>query len=720
MKKIIYTLLISYFTINFLFNVKYNFVSNDEFFKHYSYNSSILEYDKAICVQDFNSTNFFDTVYICSKYVTPEITKVNLSSASFNNPQTKNYSVFSNFIFNFLLPVFTVFFVFKKFSLGKITDSVSDIKINNDKVEGICIENFVGCNNIKKEIQEVILQVKHNEFFNNKGCVLPKGILLLGPPGCGKTHLVKTIINATGINYIFISGSDINKIFVGSGSLTINQMFKKARENKPCLIFIDEADSIIKKREYANVSAVSTEFGSTLCKLLAEMDSLNSDPGILVIFATNMNEQFIDKAVMRAGRIDKIINIAEPTFEERIDLFKMYLKDLYDEQKIDLHKLSKVTSGLTGSDIKKIVNATKINKVTEYINKITFTFNDSKTDNNNNNKNNNIINCTFYKILSKFLPTSLINNNNFINKFSNNKLKNIYHKLLKNTFTLSSSNLKLNKTDNNNKLNDNNDKLNDNNLENTNIKETKNNIDDTDNFNEQQKLKNFNYEINTKDLDIQVSKCILGLEREKKINNENRKLISYHEAGHAIISFLLKDSILPTKICISITSKTLGYTMYLNDEEDIILNTSLNNLLRQIMILYAGRCAEIKFLNEVTCGAEDDYMKARKILKRLIMNGMLIEEYNYVEDIHSKENKVPEEVEKIMSKVNKFIINQIYKLFDEYKMIMDDVADIIFNDGSTTDDGIKQIFQKYNLENKIQNIDIKDIHKLIVNNITVS
>ena len=619
-----------------------------------------------------------------------------------------------------MLPVFTVFFVFKKFSLGKITDSVSDIKINNDKVEGICIENFVGCNNIKKEIQEVILQVKHNEFFNNKGCVLPKGILLLGPPGCGKTHLVKTIINATGINYIFISGSDINKIFVGSGSLTINQMFKKARENKPCLIFIDEADSIIKKREYANVSAVSTEFGSTLCKLLAEMDSLNSDPGILVIFATNMNEQFIDKAVMRAGRIDKIINIAEPTFEERIDLFKMYLKDLYDEQKIDLHKLSKVTSGLTGSDIKKIVNATKINKVTEYINKITFTFNDSKTDNNNNNKNNNIINCTFYKILSKFLPTSLINNNNFINKFSNNKLKNIYHKLLKNTFTLSSSNLKLNKTDNNNKLNDNNDKLNDNNLENTNIKETKNNIDDTDNFNEQQKLKNFNYEINTKDLDIQVSKCILGLEREKKINNENRKLISYHEAGHAIISFLLKDSILPTKICISITSKTLGYTMYLNDEEDIILNTSLNNLLRQIMILYAGRCAEIKFLNEVTCGAEDDYMKARKILKRLIMNGMLIEEYNYVEDIHSKENKVPEEVEKIMSKVNKFIINQIYKLFDEYKMIMDDVADIIFNDGSTTDDGIKQIFQKYNLENKIQNIDIKDIHKLIVNNITVS
>ena len=717
MKKIIYTLLISYFTFNFLFNTKYNFVSNNDFLKHYNNDSVIMEYDKSICIQDFNNTSFFDTVYVCSKYITPEISVLNMSSTSFNNAQTKNNSIFSNFLFNFLLPVLVVFYAFNKFSIGKITDTVSDIKVNNDKIEGICIENFVGCNNIKNEIQEVILQVKHNEFFNKKGCVLPKGILLLGPPGCGKTHLVKTIINATGINYIFISGSDINKIFVGSGSLTINQMFKKARDNKPCLIFIDEADSIIKKREYANVSAVSTEFGSTLCKLLAEMDSLNSEPGILIIFATNMNEQFIDKAVMRAGRIDKIINITEPTFDERIDLFKMYLKDLYDENKIDLQKLSKVTSGLTGSDIKKIVNATKITKVTEYINNVTLNFNDNNT--NNNESNTLLNNCIFYKFLSKLLPSSVIQNKNFITRFSNYPLKNLYHKYLKKNNQLQNKNIIESKKENNVSNQENNLSNQENNLSNqeNNLSNQELQLKDKEDNELKEKLRNFNYDINTKDLDIQVNKCILGLEREKKINNENRKLISYHEAGHAVISFLLKDSTLPTKICISITSKTLGYTMYLNDEEDIILNTSLNNLLRQIMILYGGRCAEIKFLNEVTCGAEDDYMKARKILKRIIMNGMLIEEYNYVEDVHSKENKVPEEVEKIMNKVNKFIINKIYKLYDEYKMIMDDVADVIFNDGSTTDDGIKEIFQKYNLQDKIQNLDIRDIHKQILENI---
>jgi ATP-dependent Zn protease len=224
-------------------------------------------------------------------------------------------------------------------------------------------------------------------------------------------------------------------------------------------------------------------------------------------------------------------------------------------------------------------------------------------------------------------------------------------------------------------------------------------------------------DITTKDISEEIDRCILGLEREKKINNENRKLIAYHETGHAIMSFLLKGTILPTKICISITSKTLGYTMYHNDEEDIILNSSLNNLLRQIMILYSGRCAEKKFMNEVTCGAEDDYLKARKILKRILMNGMLLEELNYVETDVRNEIKVPEKIEKIMNIINKLLINKINNLFEKNKLLINNIAEIIINNGSTTDDEIKQIFIENNMVNKIHSIDINNIRNEIMKNI---
>ena len=183
------------------------------------------------------------------------------------------------------------------------------------------------------------------------------------------------------------------------------------------------------------------------------------------------------------------------------------------------------------------------------------------------------------------------------------------------------------------------------------------------------------------------------------------------------MSFLLKDTILPTKICISITSKTLGYTMYHNDEEDIILNSSLNNLLRQIMILYSGRCAEKKFMNEVTCGAEDDYLKARKILKRILMNGMLLEELNYVETDVKNEIKVPEKIENIMNIINKLLIDKINNLFEKNKLLIDKIAEIIIINGSTTDDEIKQIFIDNKMKNRIHSIDIKMIYNEIIKNI---
>jgi len=487
------------------------------------------------------------------------------------------------------------------------------------------IDNFIGCNNIKKDINELITQIKFHDIFSSNDCNLPKGVLLLGPPGCGKTHLVKTIINATKINYIFASGSDFNKVFVGSGTLMLNQIFTKARENKPCLIFIDEADALIKKRNFSDSSAVSTEFGSSLCKLLAELDSVKTEAGIVVVFATNMNEQYIDKALMRAGRVDKILHITEPTFEERKQLFKMYLKELYDKDTVDLDTIAKLSGGLTGSDIKKIVNSLKNNKISTHVSELELCIEESK----------NIAN----KIK---LPLNLL---------------------------LKHMNFDLDKLEGKSKI---------------------------------------SYKVNTKEIDNEINKCIMGLERERPINLVNKKLIAFHETGHAVMSFLLKDTNLPTKICISITSKTLGYTMYLNDEEDIIMNTSINNLIRQVMILYSGRCAEKLFMDEITCGAEDDYLKARKILKRLVLNGMLVPEINLITDAEVND-KVPDNIEKIFQKINVHLINKVNSLLNEHESIINQIAELIILNGSITGDDINDIFTKNNIVEHIHSIDIKHV-----------
>ena len=609
-------------------------ISNSDFLSNVVENSTIYNNQNRLCLLDY--TNFLgNSYYKCSNYIEPVIQKINITSNQIINIGSDNsFFSFTN-IFIILATISIIRFVIN-FKAASLLDSDVSVKRYKEtpNSEEQTINNFIGCNNIKKDINELITQIKYHNIFSSNDCNLPKGVLLLGPPGCGKTHLVKTIINATKINYIFASGSDFNKVYVGSGTLMLNQIFTKARENKPCLIFIDEADALIKKRTFSDSSAVSTEFGSSLCKLLAELDSIKTESGIVIVFATNMNEQYIDKALMRAGRVDKILHITEPTFEERKLLFKMYLKELYDETTVDLDTIAKLSSGLTGSDIKKIVNSLRITKINSHVSDLDLVIRETKD-------------------LSDKLKIPF----NLIMKYANF---------------------------NNNKI------------------EIKPKIE---------------IQINTKEIDNEINKCIVGLERERPINQINKRLIALHEAGHAIMSFVLKDTNLPTKICISITSKTLGYTMYLNDDEDIIMNTSINNLMRQIMVLYSGRMAEKIFMNEITCGAEDDYMKARKILKRLVLNGMLIPEVNLITD--KEDDKLPDHIEKILVNINIYLLNRIKEILESNKKIILETAEIIILNNSITGDDINKIFIDNNLIENIHSIDIVNIIKDIDKNITM-
>ena len=533
----------------------------------------------------------------------------------------------------------------------------TQIQVKNDKDPKISLDNFIGCANIKKNINKLILQINYETIYRTNNCELPKGLLLLGPPGVGKTHLVKTIINSTGMNYIFISGSDFNKKYVGSGSSTVDKLFKKARENKPCLIFIDEADTILKKRSHSDSSAATTDFNSTICKFLAEMDSLKTESGVVLIFASNMDIAHIDKGIMRAGRIDQIININLPTFEERIELFKMYLGDLYDSDIIDINKISKLSYGLTGSDIKKIINLIKIDKIHNYVEA-------------------NECELTDYKGLEYGL---------FIGSM-------IYPTKTKYKMHFKTDKISNDKTDETNETDE--------------ISNGDNN-DVSNGDNDESKI-NVKILITTDDIDKEISKCILGMERDRKVNEINKKIIAYHEAGHALLGFLIKDSIIPTKICISINSKSLGYTMFPQDDDDLLMRTTISQLLIEVMILYGGRMSEKLFIGDITCGAEDDYSRARKILKRLLMNGMLVSENNYV-DFENNEQKLTEHMEMQLKNINKIIINEIESLFNKYSNLVHKISKSIIEFGSITSDDIYEIFRSKNLSNVISSYDISII-----------
>jgi cell division protease FtsH len=593
--------------------------TNPNDFLNKIYNKNIYFNKNQYCVVE--NIYVFHKDYLCTYGIEPITEKVHFVDYNITSIQYTDLSYSSNatlriLFFLIILALFLSINISDKNNdssglFNLIKNIFISVKIKSKKEDDATINNFIGCNNIKKEMNKIINQIKYNEIYNLNDCTLPKGILLLGAPGCGKTHLVKTIIHSTGIKYIFASGSDFNKLYVGSGSSKISEIFSKARRQKPCLIFIDEADALLTSRNYNTSSSTSSEFNSTICKLLEEMDSLKSKTGVIIIFASNMNEENIDKGMLRSGRIDQIIHVDNPTLDERIELFKMYLKDLYDENKIDLNRIAKLSYGLTGSDIKKIVNSIKINKVYDII--------QIKEDNKEVKKEVNI----------------------------------------------------------------------------------KDKIQIT---------------VNTDDIDKEINRCILGLERDRKINELNKKIIAYHEAGHAIMAFLLKDSIIPSKICISINSKSLGYTMFNKDDEDLLMGTSINFLLREVMILYAGRASENVFLNEVTCGAEDDYMKARKILKRLLMNGMLIPEYNMVETTRNKNSdKIPDELEKKLNLINKFVIKNVELYLENYKQIVIKTAELILENNCITGDDITLIFRNENVEDDIQKIDIIEIHKDILN-----
>jgi cell division protease FtsH len=232
-------------------------------------------------------------------------------------------------------------------SKAKIFDKDTSVKTN--------FKDVAGLEEAKVEIQEIVEFLKKPQKYTELGGKIPKGALLVGPPGTGKTLLAKAVAGEANVPFFSMSGSDFVEMFVGVGASRVRDLFKQAKEKAPCIIFIDEIDAIGRARGKNPNMGANDERENTLNQLLTEMDGFATNTGVIILAATNRAD-ILDRALMRAGRFDRQIHVELPDLNERRDIFKVHLKPLKLDKKLDVEFLAKQTPGFSGADIANVCN----------------------------------------------------------------------------------------------------------------------------------------------------------------------------------------------------------------------------------------------------------------------------------------------------------------------------------------------------------------------------
>jgi len=366
------------------------------------------------------------------------------------------------------------------FNFGKSTAKLMD----NTTKSTVTFKDVAGLKEAKVEVEEIVSFLKNPEEYTRLGAKIPKGILLVGPTGTGKTLLAKAVAGEAKVPFFSLSGSEFVEMFVGVGASRVRDLFKKAKEIAPSIVFIDEIDAVGRTRSKANSFQANDERENTLNQLLTEMDGFGPNTGVIVLAATNRAD-ILDKALLRPGRFDRHIYLELPDKKEREEIFEVHLRPLKLSEKVDVEQLAALSPGFSGADIANICN-----------------------------------------------EAALIA-----------------------------------------------------------ARKKKNKIEQTD-FMEAR------------------DRVVGGLERKSKIiSPKEKEIIAHHEAGHAIVSWYLKNVDSLVKVSIIPRGKSLGSAWYLPEEHQII---SKSKFLDQICASLGGRAAEEIIFDEVSSGALDDLEKVTK------------------------------------------------------------------------------------------------------------
>ncbi len=223
---------------------------------------------------------------------------------------------------------------------------------------GITFNDVAGIDEAKEELQEVVTFLKQPERFTAIGARIPKGVLLVGSPGTGKTLLAKAIAGEAGVPFFSISGSEFVEMFVGVGASRVRDLFKKAKENAPCLIFIDEIDAVGRQRG-AGIGGGNDEREQTLNQLLTEMDGFEGNTGVIIIAATNRPD-VLDSALLRPGRFDRQVMVDAPDLKGRLEILKVHARNKKLASTVSLEAIARRTPGFTGADLANLLNEAAI------------------------------------------------------------------------------------------------------------------------------------------------------------------------------------------------------------------------------------------------------------------------------------------------------------------------------------------------------------------------
>ena len=248
----------------------------------------------------------------------------------------------------------------------------NDKKFEKENVlkANVTLSSFAGSPEIFNECTEIVSYLKNSTLYENAGAEIPRGILLEGPPGTGKTLLAKAIASEADANFISIAASEFVEVYVGLGASKIRSLFTKARENKPCIIFIDEIDAVGRQRG-AGVNMANDEREQTLNQLLAEMDGFADNEGILIMGATNRKD-VLDSALLRPGRFDRLVTVPLPDVTSRLSILEVHSKNKTLSEDVNLNFLADLTTGFSGAQLKNLINEGAINAARESNTVISF------------------------------------------------------------------------------------------------------------------------------------------------------------------------------------------------------------------------------------------------------------------------------------------------------------------------------------------------------------
>lgn len=367
-------------------------------------------------------------------------------------------------------------------SKAKLFDKNTDVKVT--------FKDVAGLEGAKEEIQEIVDFLKNPQKYTVLGGKIPKGALLVGSPGTGKTLLAKAVAGEAKVPFFSLSGSDFVEMFVGVGASRVRDLFKQAKDKSPAIIFIDEIDAIGRARGKSNITGSNDERENTLNQLLTEMDGFGTNTNVIVIAATNRAD-VLDKALMRAGRFDRQIYVDLPDLNERKEIFKVHLKPLKTIKTLDIDFLAKQTPGFSGADIANVCNESALIAARK-------------------------------------------------NKKS----------------------------------------------------------------------------VGKQDFLDAVDRIVGGLEKKNKIiTPEEKETIAYHEAGHAIVSWLLEHAAPLVKVTIVPRGQSLGAAWYLPEERQIVRT---EQMLDEMCATLGGRAAEKVIFNKISTGALSDLEKVTRQAKAMV------------------------------------------------------------------------------------------------------